>query len=393
MFSEKKLYIYWKRYPIAMKNTLLFLCFFFIFISCNKADVSIDTDEENELTLLEVASNYANKASWIERSEMKSRNGNAMGYGVYLNPNSKKLAIFLDGGGACFNGFTCNNNRDSYSKDDFLNRIASENALIINRNSDKNQFKDWNFVFVPYATGDVHSGSNVSANVPNEGPENQKMVGYNNFTLVLKDLKSYFETNGGITEIVFMGSSAGGFGVLSNTLQLADIVAKNIPTTVIVDAGQIFMDEMLLTSCLANEWETLWNFNSFLPEDLDQTVQKTYNYNIQKIYEYLSVKLPDFNFGFLSYYEDATNRGFYSFGQNECAYFPSRIVSGEAFKKGLLDLKTTVLDDLENWKVFYANGESHTFLSDENLDQTVNNTSLNDWMAQLRAGNALNVAD
>lgn len=281
-----------------MKNTLLFLCFFFIFISCNKADVSIDTDEENELTLLEVASNYANKASWIERSEMKSRNGNAMGYGVYLNPNSKKLAIFLDGGGACFNGFTCNNNRDSYSKDDFLNRIASENALIINRNSDKNQFKDWNFVFVPYATGDVHSGSNVSANVPNEGPENQKMVGYNNFTLVLKDLKSYFETNGGITEIVFMGSSAGGFGVLSNTLQLADIVAKNIPTTVIVDAGQIFMDEMLLTSCLANEWETLWNFNSFLPEDLDQTVQKTYNYNIQKIYEYLSVKLPDFNFGF-----------------------------------------------------------------------------------------------
>jgi hypothetical protein len=40
-----------------------------------------------------------------------------------------------------------------------------------------------------------------------------------------------------------------------------------------------------------------------------------------------------------------------------------------------------------------VNGESHTFLSDENLDQTVNNTSLNDWMAQLRAGNALNVAD
>ena len=107
----------------------------------------------------------------------------------------------------------------------------------------------------------------------------------------------------------------------------------------------------------------------------------------------MSVKLPDFNFGFLSYYEDATNRGFYSFGQNECAYFPSRIVSGEAFKKGLLDLKTTVLDDLENWKVFYVNGESHTFLSDENLDQTVNNTSLNDWMAQLRKGNALNVAD
>ena len=376
-----------------MKNLFLFLYVVFTFISCNKADVIIDTVEENELTLLEVASNYANKASWIENSEMKSRNGNTMGYGVYLNPNSKKLAIFLDGGGACFNGFTCNNNRDSYSKDDFLNRIASENALIINRNSDENQFKDWNFVFVPYATGDVHSGSNTAANVSNGGPENQTMVGFNNFTLVLKDLKNYFESTGGITEIVFMGSSAGGFGVLSNTLQLADILGKNRPTTIIVDAGQIFMDETLFTSCLDSEWDTLWNFNAFLPEDLDQTVQKTYNYNIQKVYEYLSVKLPAFNFGFLSYYEDNTNRGFYSFGQDECAYFPKSLVSGAAFKRGLLDLKKTVLDDLENWKVFYANGELHTFLNDENLDQTVNNTSLNDWITQLREGTALNEAE
>lgn len=372
-----------------MKNLFLFLCAVFIFISCSKAD-AID---ENGRTLLEVASNHPNKASWIENSEMKSRNGDAMGYGVYLNPNSKKLAIFLDGGGACFNGFTCSNNRDRYSEEDFLTRVASENALIINRNSDKNQFKDWNFVFVPYATGDVHSGSNTAANVPNGGPKNQTMVGFNNFTLVLKDLKNYFEDTGGITEIVFMGSSAGGFGVISNTLQLADILGKNIPTTVIVDAGQILMDETLFTSCLASAWDTLWNFSAFLPEDLDQTVQKTYEHDIQKVYEYVAVKLPAFNFGFLSYYEDNTNRGFYSFGQEECAYFPTSLVSGAAFKRGLLNLKTTVLDDLENWKVFYANGELHTFLNDENLDQTVNNTNLNDWIAQLRAGTALNIAE
>ena len=372
-----------------MKNLFLFLCAVFIFISCSKAD-AID---ENGRTLLEVASNHPNKASWIENSEMKSRNGDAMGYGVYLNPNSKKLAIFLDGGGACFNGFTCSNNRDRYSEEDFLTRVASENALIINRNSDKNQFKDWNFVFVPYATGDVHSGSNTAANVPNGGPKNQTMVGFNNFTLVLKDLKNYFEDTGGITEIVFMGSSAGGFGVISNTLQLADILAKNIPTTVIVDAGQILMDETLLTSCLASAWDTLWNFSAFLPEDLDQTVQKTYEHDIQKVYEYVAVKLPAFNFGFLSYYEDNTNRGFYSFGQEECAYLPTSLVSGAAFKRGLLNLKTTVLDDLENWKVFYANGELHTFLNDDNLDQTVNNTNLNDWIAQLRAGTALNIAE
>jgi len=39
------------------------------------------------------------------------------------------------------------------------------------------------------------------------------------------------QINGTITEIFFIGSSAGGYGVLSNTFQLIDILAKNIPTT------------------------------------------------------------------------------------------------------------------------------------------------------------------
>lgn len=163
---------------------------------------------------------------------MKSRNVKSVGYGVILNPNSKKLLIFLDGGGACFNQLTCIQNLDKYSEEDFLNRITTDTSLLINRNSDQNQFKDWNLVFVPYATGDVYLGSNSSANVQNNGPKNQSMVGFNNFTVILEDLKDYFDSNGTITEIVFIGSSAGGYGVLSNTFQLIDILAKNIPTTV-----------------------------------------------------------------------------------------------------------------------------------------------------------------
>ena len=378
-----------------MKKIFLFLFSISIFISCNK-DTSTSEDLLNEkLTLLEIVNSTPNEATWVSRTQMKSRNGESMGYGVILNPNSTKLVVFLDGGGACFNGLTCNQNPDSYSKEDFLKGIVSNKSLLINRSSNENQFKDWNLVFVPYATGDVHSGTNSSGNVPNNGPKNQNMVGFNNFTIVLEDLKDYFDSNGTITELVFMGSSAGGYGVLSNTFQLTDILAKNIPTTVIVDAAPVFMDKSILSPCLFDIWnsDSLWNINSAYPQDLDETVQNDYDFDIQKLYEYLSLKLPNVNFGLLSYFGDSVIRSFYSFGQNNCAYPPTSMISVDDYKAGLLDLKTSVLDDLENWRVFYANGIEHTFLSDPNFDQTVKNTKLNDWISQLRQGKAKNFTE
>jgi hypothetical protein len=378
-----------------MKNLFLFLFSISVFISCNKENNDPKNPLKEELTLSKIVENAPNKAAWVSREQMKSRNGDSMGYGVILNPNSKKLVLFLDGGGACFNPLTCFQNLDRYSEVDFLDRMASHSSLLINRESDQNQFKDWNLVFVPYATGDVHSGTNSAVNVPNDGPKNQNMVGFNNFTLVLKDLKNYFDANGNITEIVFMGSSAGGYGVLSNTSQFADILAKNIPTTVIMDASPVFMDKTLLSPCLADIWssDSLWNTNSTLPIDLDETIQNNYNHNLQKLYEYLSLKLPNVNFGLLSYYGDSVIRSFYSFGQNNCVYPPNSMISVDNYKAGLLDLKTSVLDDLENWKVFYANGIEHTFLSDPNFDQTVKNTKLNDWISQLRQGTAENLTE
>jgi hypothetical protein len=378
-----------------MRNLFLFFFSFTIFISCNKDEPVIKDSANEELTLLKIANNTPNKAIWASRSQMKSRNGESMGYGVILNPNSDKLLVFLDGGGACFNQLSCFQNLDRYSEEDFSNRITSDSSLLINRNSDQNQFKDWNMVFVPYATGDVHSGTNSSANVPNNGPENQSMVGYTNFSIILEDLKNYFDATGQITEIVFAGSSAGGYGVMSNTFQLINILAIDTPTTVIVDASPIFKDTTIYTPCLNDLWnsDSLWNINSALPLDLDQVVQNNYEYNLQKLYEYLSLKLPNVNFGLLSYYGDSVIRSFYSFGQNNCAYPPNTMIDTNTYKLGLLDLKTTVLDNLKNWKVFYANGTEHTFLSDANFDQTIKETKLNDWILELRQGKAENLTE
>lgn len=363
-----------------------FLC------SCSNDDVNTDTNEDtntdiniNTSFLENIAVNFPNQPKWVPSEEMKSRDGSSMGYGVVLNPNSKKLLIFLDGGGACFNGISCIANLDSYTEADFTSRISNENALIINRSSGNNQFSDWNFVFIPYATGDVHSGNNPVANVPG-GPINQVMTGYNNIGVVLNDLKLFLDTNGGLDEIVFAGSSAGAFGTFLNTHQLAKVFGTSVQTTVIVDAGQIFLNSNLLTPCLDSLWSELWQFP--IPSDVNTITQRAYEYDIQKLYEYLSLKYPSFNFGFLSYYKDETNRFFYSFGQGNCTQTIPSLLDEELFKNGLLDLQNDLLIDLPNWKVFYKEGESHTFLGSSTLDQSIDNVRLNDWLLELRNGTA-----
>jgi len=375
-----------------MRTYLVFFLSAIFIISCSDDDTVIP-EEDSELTLDQVASDSTNVAVWIPRENMKSRNAESMGYGAILNPNSDKLFIFLDGGGACFNGITCNFNLNKFSETDFYNRLSAEQSLLLNRNSNANQFKNWNLIFVPYATGDVHVGQNASADIPNGGPTDQVMLGADNFNIILNDLNDFFENNGGISEIVLAGSSAGGFGVMPNYFQLKNNLGENIPTTAIIDAGQIFMDNSLLTPCLVQQWESTWNVSASLPEDLNTIVQNNYDYDIQKIYEYASLKYPDDQFGFLSHYEDETNSIFYSFGKNNCSYPPLEPVSGPDFKSGLIDLKNNVFDNFDNWSVFYKNGTSHTFLGDDDFSQSVNGTTLNDWIAQLRTGNASNLME
>ena len=378
---------------LYLKNFLSIVLIILV-TSCDSNDDS-NTQDDNipQSTQLEdIAQNNPNSPQWVANEDIKSRNGDAMGYGVILNPSSDKLLIFLDGGGACYNQITCSGNLDSYTENDFNIRFSNNNALIISQSS-SNQFAGWNFVFVPYATGDVHSGSNTSANVPNGGPSNQEMVGFNNINIIFNELKTYFDSQNGLSEIVLSGSSAGGYGTLLNTIQLANIFGTTTPTTVIDDSGPIFTNNDILTDCLATQWTNLWLLDSNIPADVDTIVQNTYSFNIQKIYEYLALKYPNFNFGLMSTYEDQVIRGFYSFGKDNCAPIPSTLVTGIEFRNELLDLKQSVLDNHSNWKVFYINGSGHTFLGSPTLNQTVNGTTLNQWIQDLRNGTAVDLID
>jgi hypothetical protein len=74
--------------------------------------------------------------------------------------------IFLEGDGACFNGTTCNlETPSSFTATDFNGTFESAegNQGIFNRSDAANPVSDWSHVYVPYCTGDIHAGNNVTS--------------------------------------------------------------------------------------------------------------------------------------------------------------------------------------------------------------------------------------
>ncbi len=396
---------------------LIYLSFALLCITCSDDEstipgplapdaVIVSPPDETEDPVEEVFGTYLEDMTtdsqatwtWLNHETMYSRDGNTIGYGASMDQSSSKVIVFLEGGGACFNPVTCQSNPAGITDQEITDFMAYANfdgLKLMSRSMNANKFKDWNHIYVPYVTGDVHSGTNANATVPLGGPADQKMVGYDNITQIVTDLYDYSQVHD-IDEIVIAGSSAGGFGVYLNFIQFADKF-PDVQLTGLVDAGPVMMDETILTPCLNYRWESLFDFN--FPADYDQYVSGDYDYTIQGIYEYLENKYTNANFGLLSNYEDQVIRFFYSFGPEGCLSNPldpttgAISVSASEYRTGLMELQN-YFSTLNNWNVYYVNGSSHTFLRGDLYEgTTVNGTNLVDWVGNVVDGTATDVME
>ena len=209
----------------------------------------------------------ANQWTWVPVAGAKCRDGSATGFGIRLNPASTKLFIYLEGGGACFNALSCIGNSSSFGATSFNSWKGGGGAAgIFDTTNAANPVKDWNAVYIPYCTGDVHAGD-LTSSVPANGPQNQSFVGYANVGL---DMQHIVPTFPGVTDVLLTGISAGGFGALYNY----DRVARDfcpLPVTLIDDSGPP-MSDTYLAPCLQTRWRTLWGLNATLPPDCPQAI-------------------------------------------------------------------------------------------------------------------------
>jgi hypothetical protein len=101
---------------------------------------------------------------------------------------------------------------------------------------ERNPVRDWSFVFVPYCTGDVHTGSHTATyHHPQTGATYTiQHRGADNFRLILEWMRANFDAPG---EILVTGSSAGAYGAAGHFARIRDAY-PNGRAVMLGDAGQ-----------------------------------------------------------------------------------------------------------------------------------------------------------
>lgn len=359
---------------LRLRTLALLCCCALTFAACDSSEDDDPIDPGDGL--LDEA--QANPGDWffVQPVGMECRDGSATGFGIRFQEGADNLVIYLEGGGACFNEATCATNPSSFSAADFTALEAQRGNVGIFNTGAENPVGDWNAIYVPYCTGDVHGGSNPSQFVPGL-PSAQAFVGHMNVERVLDLVEPVV---GDPTKVLLTGASAGGFGTLVNFAQVADRFDAS-QSYLVNDSGPIFFADDVLSPALAAGFNTLYRLEDSLPSDAAPLFEAD---GLQGIYDYYDARYPSATFGLSSYLEDGIIRDFFGFGQADMD------ITGEEFAAGLEDVRAM---QPESWGTYYAEGDAHTFLgSPDRYFGSVNGTVYADWLGDIIDGEATDVA-
>jgi hypothetical protein len=159
------------------------------------------------------------------------------------------LVVFFNGGGACWDVATCSKPRLAGDKAFFSGKedqtmvgvykaelLPGDGPVrmggLLDRTNPQNPVRNWSMLFVPYCTGDVHSGSNTARyTFPDTGkPFTIEHRGWDNMQVILPWLAAHVPQP---SRLLVSGSSAGAYGAATHFTALRTLY----PTGRAVDLG------------------------------------------------------------------------------------------------------------------------------------------------------------
>lgn len=329
----------------------------------------------------EIVTAPANEWTWVPVKESLCRDGSESGFGVRLNPSSDKVVLYLEGGGACFNATTCGINPGSFGEVAFgAWKGTAGGTGIFNADSEDNPLRDWNFIYVPYCTGDIHGGAADHVDVPGlTSPKNQSFMGYVNLGHYLKRLVPTFSS---ASQVLLTGISAGGFGAAYNFDRVAEAFCP-VPVTLLDDSGPP-MSDTYITPCLQKDWKSLWGLTSTLPAGCPECNGPDGG-GIVHYVDYIANKYPNSRLGLISSDKDSVISTFFGFGKNDCKLAVP--LSGKEYAAGLQELRDMYLGKAPGWSTYFVSSISHTYLVGPAFYTTeVDGTKLTEWVGTLVNG-------
>ncbi len=308
--------------------------------------------------------------TWVDFPESFCGNGAPTGLGVNLTSRSTDVLIYLAGGGACWNAITCGplnaaiNINTGYGESSFTGDVNLQ-AGPFQRAVTTNPFRDMSYVYVPYCTGDVHSGDAVTTHpgfsvggqtVPEKTVHHR---GAHNLRLFLERLRDTFPA---ATRVFVSGSSAGAYGAQFNYPAVAEAF-PGAEVHVYADCGQLINP----SGTLGGEWAAAWNLQ--VPAACTGCMA-----DFALFPPYLAATYPDARFGLLAYTRDSVLRQFFGY---DATNFETRTRA----------LLSAAYAPAANARYFVATGEQHVMLG--NFDGVSSEgVSLRDWTTGFVAGDA-----
>lgn len=207
-------------------------------------------------------------------------------FSFYFKPGkSKKLLVYFDGGGACWDSNTCITGAltplPAYVPELRPNNNPATMGGLFDLVNPDNPYRDWSMAVIPYCTGDVHWGSKDTAYTDYTGavtgtPGGQVTIhhrGFDNFLYVRSWLQKRYGKNArhegneeGLKKLLVTGSSAGAYGAVLDFphLRLAFPEAK---AYVLADGGAGVVTDGFLQQAVQdlNRWGAQQNIAHWIP--------------------------------------------------------------------------------------------------------------------------------
>ncbi|HUQ01209.1 MAG TPA: pectin acetylesterase-family hydrolase [Kofleriaceae bacterium] len=341
-------------------------------------DDGVDVDAANNAGGPPTLAGTPGTWSFVDTPGSSCMNGSQTGFGVNLG-TSGDLVLYMEGGGACFNSFTCSSvaHQNGFGAGDLANAVRQGGtAGIFDRTSAANPLKDATFVFFPYCSGDVFGGSAEGGT----GFGGRTQVGYDNVGLWLDQI---VPQSGPVGRVIVTGSSAGGFGALYNF----DRIEKRFEdkTVFLIDDSGPPMGDMWLTPCLQTQMRTSWKLNETLPDDCD-ACQGGDGGGLVNALPFLADRHSDRRLALISATQDGVIRSFYGFGYPNCNSIQP--MPAQAFSDGLTNLRDVVLAGKSNFKVMSYTSTSHVWLFNDFNTTMTGGVTLGAWLTAMLDGSS-----
>lgn len=285
--------------------------------------------------------------TWVPIEGSMCGDGSPAGIGIEVGPGaSPDVLVFLDAGGACWDYITCWYLHAAawgpFGAAELQARVAAREGSVLDRSVLGNPFADYTFVFVPYCTGDVHSGATSMTYAPASQPwrHNGRVNVSNAFEYLASELRAP-------AKVVVSGSSAGGFGSF-HAFTKAKAAWPTAKSYLVDDSGPPLAS---IPSATVAAWYASWDLGTVVADVCGEPCA-TDPPTLAPVIPALAAAYPRDRFALLSSTQDEVIRTFFT---NPTTFQP---MAPAVFEASLRELAAAIEDDSPETPP----GETHAFL-------------------------------